>query len=164
MHSAVSVAAVGVLAIVAYGDVRARRIPNALCLAIAMLGLVRIASTRDAVAASYTLLAATAIFVITLLLFRRGIVGGGDAKLITAVALLIGHHNLLGFLFLMSLAGGVLAVLVLARDNLGPRLARSWSTISRRPFPAPGSAALGQSTVPYGLAIAAAGVFTLIAK
>src|SRR5690242_13948468 len=57
MHSAVLSAAVGICAIVAYQDVRTRRIPNALSLAMAAVGLVRIAFAQDTVAGGYTVAA-----------------------------------------------------------------------------------------------------------
>ena len=162
MHSTVLIAGVGVLAVIAGGDVRFRRIPNGLCLVIAVLGLVRIASTRDAFAASYTLLATAATFAVTFLLFWRGTIGGGDAKLITAMALLIGHQNLLAFFFLTSLCGGMLGLAALARDQLGPRLVRLRFASNGRLLREGVPPAPITSTVPYGLAIAAAGVITLI--
>lgn len=162
MHSIVLIVAVGVLAVIAYGDVRLRRIPNALCLAVAALGLIRIASARDALAASYTLLAAVGAFAVTFLLFWRSVIGGGDAKLISAMALLIGYRDLFDFLFLMSLFGGALGLAALGQEKLGPRLARFRFTGTVRSLRESVPAALGESTVPYGLAIAAAGVVTLM--
>jgi prepilin peptidase CpaA len=162
MHSMVLVAAVGVLAVIAYGDVRFRRIPNALCLAIATLGLIRIASARDALATSYTLLAAVGAFAATFLLFWRGVIGGGDAKLVTAMTLLIGHRDLFDFLFLMSLFGGALGLAALGREKLGPKPARFRVAATARSLSKGVPVAQGESTVPYGVAIAAAGVITLI--
>src|SRR3984893_10313711 len=117
MQWAVLVVAVGILTLIAYGDVRMRRIPNALSLAIATLGLAHLALAHDVVAASYTVAAATVTFAVTLLLFWRGVIGGGDAKLLAAVVLLIGHHELLVFLFLMSLCCGALAAAIHARNH-----------------------------------------------
>jgi prepilin peptidase CpaA len=161
MHSVVVIAAVGVLVIVAYRDVRLRRIPNALCLAIGIIGLIRIISARDALAASYTFLAAAVTFTLTFLLFWRGAIGGGDAKLITAMALLVGHRDLFGFLFLMSLFGGVLALAACARDNLHSRRAEAQFGGRRLPAVA-GAPAAARPTIPYGVAIAVAGVIILI--
>jgi Flp pilus assembly protein protease CpaA len=62
MQSALLTVAVGVLASIAYHDVRTRRIPNALSLTIAALGLSRIALAQDAIAGWYTLAAATVTF------------------------------------------------------------------------------------------------------
>ena len=166
MHTAVLVVGIGVFAFIAYSDVRTRRIPNALSLAIAILGLIRIILVHDLVAAEHTLAVAAAVFAVAFLLFSCGTVGGGDAKLVTAVALLIGYQELFGFLFLMSLGGGALALVILARDRLGTR----WRGVpwpARMPSPTEAteaSAVAPRSTVPYGVAIAAAGVITLILK
>ena len=84
--------------------------------------------------------------------------------MVAAAALLIGYRDLLGFLFIMSICGGALAVATLAADKLELPLRRLWCAVRLRPGtegaldrPAP-----RQSSVPYGVAIAAAGVITLI--
>jgi len=154
--------AIAILAIIAYGDVRTRRIPNALAVAIAMLGMVRMILGNDLAEVGCTLAAAAAVLAGAILLFSRDIVGGGDAKLVAATALLIGYHDLFGFFFLMSLCGAALALAILARDMLGPWLWR----LSHHPAmpPVATAAAPMRSTVPYGAAIAAAGVIVLILR
>jgi prepilin peptidase CpaA len=166
MHSAVLSAAVGICAIVAYQDVRTRRIPNALSLAMAAVGLVRIAFAQDTVAGGYTVAAGLVIFAVTFALFRCGVIGGGDAKLIPATALVVGYGEVLEFLFLMSLCGGALAAVTIAVDKLKSLLKRlrapaslcSTAEIDHLGIPPEAS------TVPYGFAVAAAGVMTLIAS
>src|ERR1700724_1440069 len=113
----------GIFAFVAYGDIRTRRIPNELIVAILALAAFRIAMEGAPRAGLYTLAAAAALFVATFLLFWRGLLGGGDVKLIGATALLIGYHNFFEFLFVMSVSGALVAVAVLARDRLGLRRA-----------------------------------------
>jgi prepilin peptidase CpaA len=165
MHSAVLAVAIGILVIVAYEDVRTRRIPNALSLATAALGLVRIIFAAEVIDAGYTLATAIIILTITFALFQRGAIGGGDAKILPATALLIGYREVLGFLFLMSLCGGVLALATLAAERLDLFLRRfrpeayvSSTGQSHRSRVGP-----KRSTVPYGVAVAIAGVITLIA-
>jgi prepilin peptidase CpaA len=164
MQTAILIVGTGVLAVIAYGDMRTRRIPNVLSLAIAILGLLRIILVHDPVAAGHTLAAGTAIFVAAFLLFCYGAIGGGDAKLVAGTALLVGYHDLSSFLFLMSACGGALALAILAHDTLRPRL---WLTLRWEKTPsgmetAGCIAAPARPTVPYGVAIAAAGVVTLI--
>lgn len=164
VETAVLLLGIGFLAITAYGDVRTRRIPNVLSLAIAILGLLRVMLVHDPVAAGHTLAAGTAIFAAAFLLFWYGAIGGGDAKLVAATALLVGYHDLFSFLFLMSVCGGALALAMLARDTLGPQL---WLPSRRARTPAATeatrhTAAPARPTVPYGVAIAAGGVVTLI--
>ena len=162
MQPAVLAIASAILAVIAYGDLRTRRIPNGWCIAIAALGLIRIILTDESASAGYTLGIAAATFSVTFLLFWYGAIGGGDAKLITAMTLLIGHQNLLTFFFLTSLCGGVLGLAALARDKLGPELARLRFASNGRLLREGVPPAPVTSTVPYGLAIAAAGVITLI--
>ena len=165
MHSAVLAVAVGILVIVAYEDVRTRRIPNALSLATAALGLARVAFAAEVIDAGYTLAAAIIIFSITFTLFQRGAIGGGDAKILPATALLIGYRELLGFLFLLSLCGGVLALATLAAEwlDLSVKRFRREPYVSSTGQSDRGRGASKRSTVPYGVAVATAGVITLIA-
>jgi prepilin peptidase CpaA len=165
MHSAFPAVAVGILIIVAYEDVRTGRIPNALSLATVALGLAHIALAAEVIDAGYTLAAAIIIFAITFALFQRGAIGGGDAKILPATVLLIGYREMLGFLFLMSLCGGVLALATLAAERFdlsfrgwprGPHVSSTGQSDRDR-------VASKGSTVPYGVAIATAGVITLIA-
>ena len=162
MQTAVMAIAIGILAIVAYCDVVTRRIPNILSIATAALGLVRIILADNPVSASHTFVAGVVIFVATFLLFWCAVIGGGDAKLITAMALLVGYPNLIAFLFLMSLFGGVLALAALARDKLRPRLVWLRSGANGRSLIEVTPAVPEGPTVPYGLAIAAAGAIMLI--
>ena len=164
MQSGILFVAVVILAIVAYGDVRFRRIPNELSLAVALLGLGRLLLTNNSVAARYTLTGGLLTFAVTFLLFMREIIGGGDAKLIPAMALLIGYQQLLNFLLLMSIIGGLFALVVLAWPSFSPAAHRA-----RRLAAGPADITIDLSerstektTVPYGVAIAAAGAITLL--
>lgn len=178
MQAIIAALAVAVFGIAAFGDIKNRRIPNWLVLAISVLGLARMALAGDLIGAGMTLLAAAAVLAIGFLLFWRGFIGGGDAKLVSGAALLVGYHDLFGFLFLMSLCGGVLALALMAerrfhawfeafvlwvgaRQTPGgwimrhPRAAAALAAVSDRGRPAL------QLSVPYGVAIAAAAIITL---
>jgi prepilin peptidase CpaA len=151
---------IGVFAVVAYGDLRTRRIPNKLAIIVAVLGLARMMLAGDSSAAVYTIAAAAAVFAVALAMFWRGWLGGGDVKLLPASALLVGHHDLLGFLLLMSLCGGLAALAVLMADKFGGPLRHLLP--SAAPAPAESPAAPARPSVPYGLAIAMAGVVILV--
>lgn len=153
--------AMGAFIMAAYVDVRRRRIPNAISYMIGSLGLLRILLAGDPTAGGWTLAAAAAVLVIGFMFFWGGTLGGGDAKLLTGAVLLIGYQDLFGFLFLMSLFGGVLALALLIGDRLIPRLRRLG-----RPVAAPDANATTPRhhvwpTVPYGVAISAAGMIIL---
>src|SRR5438128_778927 len=109
----------GIFAFVAISDLRTRRIPNEFIVGILALAAFRMALTGNPSGALYTLLASSAVFVATFLLFWRGLLGGGDVKLIGATGLLVGYHDLFEFLFVMSVCGALLALAVLAGDRLG---------------------------------------------
>jgi prepilin peptidase CpaA len=142
--------------VVAYGDIRTRRIPNEMIVAILVLAAFRIAIDGDPRAGLFTLAASAALFVATFLLFWRGLLGGGDVKLIGATALLIGYHNFFEFLFVMSVSGALIAVAVLARDRLGRRQATPPATEDQE--------ISARLTVPYGVAIAVAGMVSLLVQ
>lgn len=170
MQTTVVAAAIGVLVIIAYGDLRTRCIPNSLTVAIAILGLARMALTDDPTAAARTFGASAVVFGAAFLLFWRGVLGGGDAKLVTAMALVVGSQELLQFLFVMVICGGGLALAILSRDQLHHHRDRRHSQSVRQvkirfaadsEEPTAGSA---RSTVPYAVAITTAGVFTLLLK
>ena len=164
MQTTVILLALGTLITIAYMDVRTRRIPNVFVGAIAALGLVRITFAGDMTAASNTLIATAVVFAIGLLLFWGDVFGGGDAKLLAAMVLLVGSQDLFCFLFFMSMCGGILALAILIRDKLRTE---HWGLrrYSRSPSATCGSEDFTEpirSTVPYGVAITAAGLFALI--
>jgi prepilin peptidase CpaA len=157
--------AIGILFAVAYSDLRSRRIPNALTGAIAILGVVRLILADDLVTSMQTLIASASVFAAVFILFWRGVFGGGDAKLLTAVALLVGSHDLFDFLVIMSVCGGGLGLAILARDGLHgwyPRGSRRLTGLSAAHWGE--TAALERPTVPYGIAIAGAGIAMLILR
>jgi prepilin peptidase CpaA len=157
--------AIGILLAIAYSDARTRRIPNGLTAAIAVLGFVRLLLADDLAAAMHTLLASASILAATFVLFWWGVFGGGDAKLITAMALLVGSYELLDFLLIMSVCGGGLGLAILGREAFhAPRrhTSRQLAGPSQLHWAEPTPAS--RPTVPYGVAIACAGVLMLILR
>lgn len=93
--------------------------------------------------------AALAVLVVTFTFFARGWIGGGDAKLAAATALWLGFDQLLNYLTIASLLGGVLT-LVIMRFRLMPLPAllanQEWAKRLHRM----------DAGVPYGVALAIA--------
>jgi prepilin peptidase CpaA len=147
---------IALFAVVAYSDIRTRRIPNEAIVGVLALAAFRMALEGDPSRSAYTLAASAALFVATFLLFWRGLLGGGDVKLIGATGLLIGYHQFFEFLFVMSIAGALISVAVLAHAKLGPRRVTE-PALNDQETPA-------RLTVPYGVAIAAAGVVSLLVQ
>jgi prepilin peptidase CpaA len=155
LETAMLLGAVGVFAAAAYCDLRARHIPNELSLAIGVLALVRLIPTGDPYPALWNLVAAAVVFVAAFVQWRFGLLGGGDAKLLTAAALMVGWRDLFDFLMLMSIAGAVVALAVVAARRHGGPSALLLPHPSAVETPA-------RPSVPYGLAIAAAATWVLI--
>jgi prepilin peptidase CpaA len=146
----------------AASDARGYIIPNRAVIAIAALFAVHLitrALTTGAIVPTLTdgvlaLALASIVLIAGFGLFAVQLVGGGDAKLAAAVALWAGSQNILAFLILSSLAGGMLAIGVLLWRAAFPRgeveLSQSVGTRLKRGLKTP---------VPFGVAIAAAGLY-----
>lgn len=140
----------GLCLLAAITDVSSLTIPNWLNLSLAGLGLMAVLIASFGTWTPLTHLGlALACLVVGFGLFSAGIIGGGDAKMIPAVAIWIGPAAFLPFLAWMAVAGGALAVVLLvARIGLDPQ--RIPAQV-RRPF-------IAGEGVPYAVAIAAGAV------
>jgi prepilin peptidase CpaA len=152
LQNLITLVGIALFILAAYSDVKTFRIPNVLVFAVALLAVTRLIVIGDPSVALYTMGASVIVLAIGFVLFWQGIVGGGDAKLITAAALLVGYHDLVPFLLFMGICGALisLAVLVIHRFlplYAGPRLAVLLPT--------------ARLAVPYGVPIATAGSVTL---
>ena len=92
-----------------------------------------------------------AMLAISFVLFARGYIGGGDAKLFAATALWVGYDSLLTYVIVASFLGGMLtlALLFLRMMPLPAGVAKVGWVVRLH------DAAHG---VPYGIALAAAGL------
>lgn len=153
----------GMLALAAASDVASRRIPNALPIVIAASFLVAGVAAPDRVDLVGGLWVAASIFAVGFLGFVFGKIGGGDVKLMAAMGLWAGPALAVDFLVLTALAGGGLALLYLLPE-LSYALRWIRATIERR-APQLRSVAIATDVktegLPYGVAIAAGGVFVL---
>ncbi len=130
------------LAVAIVGDLRARIISNRLNAVIALAApLYWLAAGLAWGDIGWQIGTAAAVFALFALAFRIGAMGGGDVKLITAIALWLPPGATLKLIVIMSLAGGVLTLAMLIRHRL-----------ARREPPL---------EVPYGVAIAGAGFWLI---
>jgi prepilin peptidase CpaA len=153
---ALLVVAVIIYTAVAVQDLRLRRVSNAFCVGIALLGVGRWVFLAQVVPAAWALAAAVTVFCIGIALFAKGWLGGGDVKLIAATTLLIGGTDTPRFLFLMSIIGSALALALLIHLKFG----RFYHAASATPADsaAPPS---DHAKVPYAVAVAAAASIVL---
>lgn len=96
--------------------------------------------------------AAGACLLVTLLLFSRGWLGGGDAKLLAATALWIGFDKLPSYLILVAIIGGLLALTILVYRKAIPPLWISKPAWAVKLHDA-------KCGIPYGIALALAGLW-----
>lgn len=124
-------------------DLKSRTIPNGLNLAIALAAIpfwwsVGLPVWPDA---AIQVGVAALVFGLFAIAFAMGAMGGGDVKLIGALALWLPFKAVIVLLFVMSVAGGVLTLAFYLRHRLARRE--------------------GQLEIPYGVAIAFGGLWLI---
>ena len=132
-----------ILVVAAVIDVRTFTISNRLNLTVAALAPVYWLSVALSPWPGFAvqLAAAATVFVLLAVAFYAGMMGGGDVKLAAALALWFPPLATIKFLVLMSLAGGVLTLLILV-----------WHRARK---------CEGRPEIPYGVAIAFGGLAIL---
>ena len=121
----------------AYSDIRARIIPNALCALVVLLGIAEAVLT-DRSDYGRSIMMALVVFVAMMPLQQKNVLGGGDVKLIAALAVWLAPLEVGRFFLFILAGGGVLGVFYLAMNWIR-------GAIRQKPSPA--------SSVPYGVAI-----------
>lgn len=161
--TAVPLALLAVLARIAWTDVRARRIENRAVVAVLALALLRLSLDRSTPPWHGGPLAALLVFAPGLLVWRAGLIGGGDVKLAAALALVVGLDALPRFLLLTALCGGALALFQLLTRHAGWLLVLGLARLlpiglaGRLAAALPVAPAAAPPTVPYGVALGSAG-------
>lgn len=121
-------------------DFRWQRLPNVLCVLLALSSLASVIILETPSAAVGNFIHAATALLVGMILFRLGMIGAGDAKFYAAAALGLPLARALPFLGWTSVAGlllllGMVALRLAGRD-MGPRDAK------------------GRVLLPYGVAIA----------
>lgn len=140
---------VALVAVAAYADATSFRIPNRVTAAIAALYPAWALASPAPVDWVGALAVAGGLFAVGFGLFAAGAVGGGDVKLLAAVALWAGPAAVLEFVFAAAIAGGLLALVLATGARF--RVARVCEMCGAAPLR---DAVLGNA-IPYGVAIAA---------
>jgi prepilin peptidase CpaA len=109
-----------------------------------------------------SLIAATILLLLLIVIYQRGWIGGGDVKLLVALALGLPLMGLIQLLTITALAGGVLALVHLMMRLLPyPKLAPAGSSLVRRVYAVERWRNLRRAPLPYGVAIACGGIWTV---
>jgi len=100
----------------------------------------------------YHFVAGIAMLVVGILMFSRGWIGGGDAKIFAAASLWLGFDYLMEYALIASVAGGVLTLLLLfVRKFPLPLFLARQEWVGRLHDPRGG--------IPYGVALGLAAMF-----
>ena len=146
LPTALACVALACLVAAAIADIRAYEIPDGLSITLLVTAIGFGALTPGFHWLSH-LAAVVLMFAIGLLLFARGWMGGGDVKLLVAIAGWTGLAGLVGQLTGVALAGGVLAlIIIIARRTLAGRPPESLPKLFQRDAPLPYAVAIAAGT------------------
>jgi prepilin peptidase CpaA len=138
------------MAMAAFSDMLTMTIPNRLSL-ILLASFLALAPFLGLGVLDFVwhLAAGTVVFAACFALFALGVMGGGDAKVLTASAVWFGlNESLVTYLIYVSLFGGLLSLLIVAMRS-------QHNLILTYGIPVP-ETMLHKKKVPYGIAIGAA--------
>jgi prepilin peptidase CpaA len=143
-------------------DISKRRIPNALNGALTLSGLWAQTSAQGWGAMLGALAAAAITLVLLWVPWSKGRLGGGDVKMAVGTAAWVGLPLLPAYYLSTALAGGLVAVICYAfstrgaRDEIKNNLAAMTAGAGLPEVPLKGG--FGRLSVPYGAAVAIAGL------
>ncbi|WFU22285.1 A24 family peptidase [Bradyrhizobium sp. CB1717] len=159
--SIASILQILLLLYVATMDVATRLISNEICLTLAVLGMA--AHLTDPAGIAGSLFIATVLFMVLFIVYQHGLIGGGDVKLLVALALGLPWMGVIQLLTITALAGGVLAVVhVMMRSLPHPGVAPVGSSVPRRVYAVERWRHLRRAPLPYGVAIACGGIGAIL--
>ncbi|GGJ08808.1 A24 family peptidase [Neoroseomonas lacus] len=155
------VVAAPLLIFAAARDIATRLIPDGVSIAIALAGLLGRAMLgwTDA---GLSLAIGGLLFVLLLPLAMRGWLGGGDVKLISAMAVGLAPNDTWLFIVATVFAGGVLGLAYILGRNLVPELRLAGGeTLFRRVLVVEAWRMRRRGPLPYAVAIATGGLIVL---
>lgn len=164
LRPALMVAAALCLGLASLNDLATRTIPDVAAVALLLVGIVlRLVDGTAAVAFALSL----TVFAFAAMFWRCGWIGGGDVKLLAACSWMVPPPLLPDLLLTIALAGGLLAGCYLALHHvtascLPPRPAGRGRSYAMRVLQAERWRLMRRPSLPYGCAIAAGTLITLV--
>jgi Flp pilus assembly protein protease CpaA len=142
-------------------DIATRLIRNEVCVILALLGITLQFASQMHVTES--LLGAAILFLVLLVIYQRGWIGGGDVKLLVALAIGLPMIGVVQLLTITALAGGILSLVHLMMRRLpNPKRPPGGSGLLRRVYAIERWRNLRHAPLPYGVAIACGGIWTVL--
>ena len=148
---------VGALVVASFTDVRSRRIPNKLVVALGLLGVVySVLFLPPAEGASRALVSFAIGFTLWIPFYALRMLGAGDVKLFAAASCWLAPSQVVGAALVSALAGGVLSVIgLMLAHGVGLTTFRIAHAVrDPRLLATPLAVPAGRRTLPYGLAMA----------
>ena len=134
------------------GDALSLRIPNWLSIAVAVTFFpMALATGMPLHTLAVHVAAGFGLFALGFSLFSLGLFGGGDAKLLAAAGLWLGWPDLVQFIVMTALAGGLLALAICAYSLAALSSELEKGSLFKRFF-------VLKPNVPYGYALAVGGI------
>jgi len=147
-------------------DIRKRRVPNRLSLAVGVTGLVAILGSEGWVSALSGLGAAAVILALLWFPWSKGRIGGGDVKLTAAAAISAEIAQLPWFLLGTAVIGGMLSAVcyLLSSREARREMTVNFKLVAAGVLPEPPlRSGRGRISVPYSVASAAMALVILFA-
>jgi prepilin peptidase CpaA len=171
---AIIILVMGLLVVAAIFDIKSRIIPNWISLSIFGLYLIFLAiqwglginpPLVDPLTSFATGLGTLAVF--TGFFYFR-FIGGGDVKLIAAVAFWVGLKGIAPFIMIMAITGGVIAVFYIFKRDVGPEIEIDQEgkfsieeEKKKKKEVKVGEINNKSAKIPYGIAISVGGLFVV---
>ena len=154
---------IALLLYVATVDIATRLIRNEICLVLALLGIA--SQFASPMHVTESLVGATILLLLLIVIYQRGWIGGGDVKLLVALAIGLPLMGVIQLLTITALAGGVLALVhLMMRLVPNPKLAPAGSSLVRRVYAIERWRNLRHAPLPYGVAIACGGIWAVFSQ
>lgn len=140
------------LLLAAYRDFDAMTIPNTVVLAMMAGFFLTLPLTWMGAGPFLEHLAVGGVFFVAgFALFAFGLIGGGDAKLMAAIALWFGYVDAVAFVLYTTIFGAAIAIALILSRRFVPSMVKD--TVMMRKL------LQGESHMPYGLALAAGALY-----
>ncbi|MEZ6089999.1 MAG: prepilin peptidase [Pirellulaceae bacterium] len=117
MFSVIAILTIVLLVIATICDLRTREIPDWISIAIGLMAVVGSLTGLLDLSIQWVVAGGVVGLLIGYGLFRYARLGGGDAKLIASLGMLLGPVGILVLLFGMAVFGGVLALIAIYRGQ-----------------------------------------------
>jgi prepilin peptidase CpaA len=147
----------------AWNDIATRMIPDAISLWLLAIGALARLVEGNPSDLAFSVGTALVLLSLLLTLYSRGLIGGGDVKIMTALAVGLSPFDCYRFIVATAIAGGLLGItyLVLSR-RLPPMHRVRGASLLNRVAVLENQRIRRRGPLPYGVANAAGGTFVLL--